>query len=189
MEEKFEPIMGLELIQQTIKEAKSRFEENGFVYILWGATIAICALGQFLLEQFNVPYAFMIWLLSLISAGITFIHFYRKEKKIARGKNVISRILSISGMIVGTNIFILGFGFWPYLGQAFTPVITIMLAFYAMIIGIALQFKMMFISAILINLIGFALFFVDIAYHPLGTAIAALCLLLIPGIVLNYRNS
>jgi len=36
----FTPEHSFELINQVINQAKNRFEENGFAFILWGALIA-----------------------------------------------------------------------------------------------------------------------------------------------------
>ena len=188
MEKPFDPIESLQIIQQTIDEAKMRFQENGVIYIFWGAVVAFCAIGQFILELYFVPYAFLIWLLTLLGSAFTFIYYYRKRKEAGRGRNIISTIVGTTGFIIGANIFILGFGFWPYLGIAFTPVVIIFLSLYGMIIGRALQFNPMFYMALVTNVLGFVLFFVDLQYHPLGTALTAICLLLVPGLILFNKH-
>ena len=38
----------LELITEVIAQARKKFEENGFIFMFWGALIAIAAIGQFL---------------------------------------------------------------------------------------------------------------------------------------------
>jgi len=42
----FTPEESLALIDAVIKEAKNRFEENGFAFILWGIVIALCCFAQ-----------------------------------------------------------------------------------------------------------------------------------------------
>jgi drug/metabolite transporter (DMT)-like permease len=189
MEEILNPQQSLEIIQRTIAEAKTRFQENGLLYIFWGALIAFCAIAQFVMESQHVPYAFAVWFLTILGFFITFIYFYRKNRNVRRGKNIISEILSSSGIIVGVNISLLGFCFWMFLGSSFIPIVVIFLSFYTMIIGKALQFRQMFISGLISNVLGFALFFVPLQYQPLGLAAVAIFLLLIPGILLNRMNA
>ena len=44
--QEFTPKESFELIDQVIKEAKNRFEENGFAFILWGSLVAVCCFAQ-----------------------------------------------------------------------------------------------------------------------------------------------
>ena len=188
MDQGLKPLESLEIIQKTIAEAKLRFQDNGHIYIFWGTLNAICATAQFVLEQQHVPYAFFIWLLTIPGSIYTSVYYARKGKRQRQGKNVISSILTVAGIIIGVNIFILGFGFWPFLGTAFVPVVVMFLSIYAMVVAKALQFQKMFIMALVTNILGFGLFFVDLAYQPLGLALASIFLLLIPGIILNRMN-
>ena len=187
MEKELNPTESLELIQQTIREAKGRFQENGHVYIFWGTLTLVCALSQFLLEELEIPYPFLVWLLT-IPGGIYTSRFYLRRKKGRKGKNVIASILMVTGFLFGANIFILGFAFWPYLGESYSPIVVVLLSLYAMVVARALQFEQMFYIGLATNLLGFCLFFVDLHYQSLGVGLAGICLLLIPGILLNQMN-
>lgn len=188
MDKELKPLESLELIQRTIAEAKMRFQENGFVYIFWGALNTVCATAQFIMEELHVAYPFLIWLLTIPGAIYTSVYYARKGKTEGRNGNVISKLLMASGIIFGANIFVLGFGFWPYLGKAFVPVVVILLSLYAMIVGRALQFKQMFYIAVVTNILGFLLFYVDLHFQTLGLGLASIFLLLIPGVILRNMH-
>ena len=42
--DKLSPEKSLELITQVITQARNKFEENGFIYMFWGALIAIASI-------------------------------------------------------------------------------------------------------------------------------------------------
>ena len=42
----FSPDESFEIIESVIKQAKTRFEENGFAFILWGIIVPICCFSQ-----------------------------------------------------------------------------------------------------------------------------------------------
>ncbi|GAB5550434.1 MAG: hypothetical protein Sapg2KO_00250 [Saprospiraceae bacterium] len=185
MEKELNPLESLEIIKRTIEEAKGRFQDNGWMYIFWGTIIVICATGQFILQSYYPMYAPLIWLLTIAGFIQNMVYFARKAKQGKRSKNVISTILKAIGFSVGINISILGFGFWPYYNVAFVPTVIIFLSLYTIIIGRAIEFKQMFNIGVLVNILSFGMFFVDLKYQPLGLAAAAILLLLIPGLLLN----
>ena len=51
--EKLTAEKSLELITEVITQARKKFEENGFIFMFWGALIAIAAIGQFLLLKYE----------------------------------------------------------------------------------------------------------------------------------------
>lgn len=185
MEKELNPLESLEIIKRTIEEAKGRFQENGWMYIFWGAIIAICAIGQFILQFYYPMYAPLIWLLTIFGFIQNMVYYARKSKAAQRKTNVISNILRAIGFGVGINISVLGFGFWTYYNLAFVPTVIILLSLYTIIIGRAIEFKQMFNIGVVVNILCFGLFFVDLQYQPLGLAAAAILLLLIPGLLLN----
>ena len=185
MDKEMNPLESLEIIKRTIEEAKGRFQENGWLYIFWGTIIAVCATGQFILQSINPMYAPLVWLLTIVGFFQNIFYFRKKGKQEKRRKNVISNILRAVGFSLGINISVLGFGFWTYYNVAFVPTVIILLSLYTIIIGRALEFKRMFNIGIIVNILCFGLFFVDLQYQPLGLAAAAILLLLIPGLLLN----
>ncbi|MDO7575882.1 MAG: hypothetical protein MUQ86_03205 [Flavobacteriaceae bacterium] len=80
----FSPDESFEIIESVIKQAKTRFEENGFAFILWGIIVPICWFSQAYLIAIGkgaiswYPYLIMP-LVSMIS-----IIYYVKKKTLSR---------------------------------------------------------------------------------------------------------
>ena len=50
----FTPEESFQLIDSVIQKAKSRFEENGIPFILWGVIIALCSYAQAYMISINM---------------------------------------------------------------------------------------------------------------------------------------
>jgi hypothetical protein len=62
-EEKFSPQESLQLIESMIDQAKSRFSENGHLYLLWG-WIVIASFPEYDYQILMVPIAMIIaWII------------------------------------------------------------------------------------------------------------------------------
>ena len=87
-EKEFTPEQQLKRIEEMVFEARLRFEENGFAFILWGITIALASFTQAYLihiEQYSVswyPY------LAMPLVGLfTYWYFAKKRSKTKKRKN------------------------------------------------------------------------------------------------------
>ncbi|MEL6811628.1 MAG: hypothetical protein AAFP76_09860, partial [Bacteroidota bacterium] len=86
---KFNAQESLELISQIIEEAKSRFEENGFIYLFWGVLIGVAAFSQYALIQ-NKMYLSSWYPYLLVPFGVLFsVFYYRRKKKNVQANNQI----------------------------------------------------------------------------------------------------
>ena len=192
MEEKnFTPEESLLLITKTIEETKQRFKENGHIIILWGALTFIVFLSQYVLVFLGLYKIFdIMWTCILFPLGgiYTFIYVRRKVKKNNMPKTVFARIIGTNGWVVGINLMILGFIFSNQLGKAIAPVFLILLAVFIIMTGVTIKFKPLTIGGILLNLIGFATFWVNSDYHGLSMMLGSMVGLIIPGILLNKAN-
>jgi hypothetical protein len=83
---------------------------------------------------------------------------------------------------------ILGFLFRNKLGEAGAPVFLILFALFFILTGISIKFKPIIIGGILLNLMGFAAFYINGQYHGLIMATGAVIAMIIPGILLNRAN-
>lgn len=189
---KFTPQESLELISQIIDEAKSRFEENGFIYVFWGILVGAIAFTQFILLQME-EYA-ISWLpYLLIPLGVLFsmIYYIRKKRKTNSGNNQISSIISKTWIYIGLNKMILGFLFAPVLAENLSPIILILLAIGILISAVALKSKSLLVSSIFINIAAIACFKVDWIYQPLVLGSVSLLAVTIPGLIMmnNYRKT
>lgn len=72
----------LEIIHQMINQAKNRFSENGFLYLLWGWLILICSVVHFILLHLNwFSHPEIIWASCWVAIIFQVIFINRKRKK------------------------------------------------------------------------------------------------------------
>jgi len=182
------PSESLALITNVILEAKTRFQNNGFLFIFLGLCSFISSLGQFILikegyYQINYyPYFIMP------IAGVVIFFYYKKKRQVEKSKNIISISLSVLGIIIGFNAMIAGFLFWNKFSLALIPFILILLSIWSILTGILIRNKILIVSGLLINIIAYSTFFINREYQPLVFSIISLIGLVFPGILLNYSR-
>lgn len=184
--EKLSPEKSLELITEVITQARKKLEENGFIFIFWGALAAIASIGQFVLlknEYYSINW--YPYLLMPLGALYSFYYFSRKDRKSRH--NQISRIVSYAWIFLSVNILALGFIFVPFLKAGLIPIILILLAIGTVISGVSVRSRLLLFSGILINLAAFAAFYLQPIYQPLLMGIVAIVAVLIPGIILMMQ--
>ncbi|MGD1008003.1 MAG: hypothetical protein ABR980_12325 [Ignavibacteriaceae bacterium] len=191
MDEKMTPEESLFLITKVIEETKQRFKENGHIIILWGTLTFIVFVSQYILVLLGLYKLFDIaWTCILFPLGgiYSFIYGWKKHKKNNLPKTIIGNIIETMGWVVGINLMILGFLFRNKLGEAGAPVFLILFALFFILTGISIKFKPIIIGGILLNLMGFAAFYINGQYHGLIMATGAVIAMIIPGILLNRAN-
>ena len=184
--EKLTAEKSLALITEVITQARKKFEENGFIFMFWGALAAIASIGQFVLLKYE--YYTVNWypyFLMPLGAIYSMYYFSRKEKQ--SKNNQISRIVSYAWIFLSINMLVLGFLFSRILVENLIPVILILLAAGTVISGASVRSRLLLVSGILINLSAFAGFYIPILYQPLLMGIVAIVAVFIPGIILMVQ--
>ncbi len=184
---KMSPQESIQLIGAVIEEAKTRFEENGFIYVFWGLFVAVIALTQFVL-LYNEFYAINWYPYLAIPFGLLFTFLYYRRKRQNRPANQISSILSKTWVVLALNKMLLGFFFAPLLGENLSPVILILLAIGILVSGIALKSNVLILSSVAINLAGIACFRVDWLYQPLVLSASSFFAVMLPGLYLFMKS-
>ena len=188
------PEESLLLISRTIEDTKKRFKERSFLFLFWGILIFFVSLSQFLLSKLELNRIVYIenwtihyWPVFLYPLGgiVTFMYVKRTYKKLPR--TIIGNISGTMGWFLGLNFMVLGFFYWNKLGGNLIPVFLILFAFWCLINGVIIRFQPLIIGGILLNLIGYAAFYIHLQYQPLMFTAGALVALIIPGYLLN-RN-
>lgn len=181
------PQESIQLIGQMIEEAKTRFSENGFIYIFWGLFVSLIALGQFLL-LYNEFYAINWYPYLAIPFGMVFTMLYYRKKAKKRTTNQISNLIGNIWIVLAVNKMILGFFFAPILGENLNPVILILLAIGILVSGLALKSNILIASSILINIAGIICFKVDWLYQPLVLSTSSFLAVMVPGVYLFVQS-
>jgi len=180
------PEKSLEIITQVINEARTKLEENGFIYVFWGVLTAIASISQFILlknEYYDINY-YPYFLMPL--GGIyTGYYFYRKGKT---KPNQIGKIVGVAWVTISLNIMILAFAFSYILQEHLTPIILILLGIGLFISGGAIKSRLIIVSGILINISGYICFNLKWINHSLLMCIVSVIAILIPGIILMIEH-
>ncbi len=179
------PEKSFELITQVINEARNKFEENGFIYMFWGALIAIASLSQFVLLK-NEYYSIHFYPYFLMPLGGIFTGYYFSKKK-KSNHNQISKMVSTVWIVLSINMMILGFVFATVLKESLIPVILILQGVGMVISGGAVKSKLLMYAGIAVNISGFVCFSLDWIYHPLLAGCVALFAIMVPGIILMVK--
>ncbi len=185
--ENLSPEKSFELITDVINQARSRFEENGFIYMFWGVLLTVTSLTQFALlksEHYDINwYPYFLMPLGAIYTS----YYYAKRKKKVR-QNQIGIILAYAWFTISLNLMILGFVFSPMLRENSMPVILIVMSLGILISGVAIKSKMLLFSGIFVNIAAFVCFEINWIYHPLILAIISVIAMFIPGLVLMKKH-
>lgn len=187
--DKLSPEESLELITQTIIQARNRFEENGFIYMFWGALIGITSISQFvLLKNDYIDINWYPYLLMPLGAIYSIIYYSKKERK--NKQNLINKIISVLWIVLSINMMVLGFSFADNLKENLIPIILILLSIGVIVSGVSIKSKLLLYSGIFISLSAFSGFYLEWIYQPLLMGISSIIAVLTPGAILmtKYRK-
>jgi hypothetical protein len=185
----FTPEQSLAVIQRMMDHARSRFEENGMQYLVWGGLNTFAGIGHYLLGQAGLYALIFIPYLVLVVVGMTYnIVSRRRGTKASPGNNPIGKLISSLWVVLVVNINVMGFFMFGALGSNLTPVIMLLLGIGVCISGLAVRSKMLMWAGILVNAIGMITFYVDLDYQPLMLSLAAFSAMVIPGAILYFRR-
>ena len=182
----FTPEESFQLIDSMIQKAKSRFEENGFAFILWGSVIALCSYTQAcmiatgMLKESWYPY--------LIIPMVSIFTFFYYAKKKHQTPNPLGKIYGRLWQSVGLNIMIVAFGFASYLQYNLVPVILLLLGLATLLSGSFIKSRILFISGLIVNVSAFISFVLPGEQQPILMGTVALLAFLIPGIILHLKS-
>lgn len=180
------PEKSFELITQIINEARTKFEENGFIYMFWGALIAIASLSQFMLLTYEY-YSINYYPYFLMPVGGIFTGYYFSKKK-KSSQNQISKIVTVVWVALSLNMMLLGFVFANVLRESLIPVILILQGVGMVISGGAVKSKLLMYAGIAVNLSGFVCFNLDWLYHSLLAGVVAIIAIFIPGLISMIKH-
>ena len=195
-EEKFFPEESLRLIEDMINTAKNRFSEDGQLYLVWGWTVFVCSLVQFVLIHFyQSPYHYMVWVLS-IGVWIYMFFYLRRKQKREKVRTYADTLLAYVWLTFVILIFFLAFLIGRVTGgEYFLHITPILLAVYGMPVflsGIILRFRPLVLGGIgCWVLCVVALFIPGFDYQFLMVPVCMLVAWIIPGYLLRskYRSA
>lgn len=186
--ENFSPKESLLLIDSMINKAKNRFTENGFLYLLWGWVVFICALFHFIaikLSLFKHPE----WVWTSTWAVVIFQVIYLvKAKKKVKVKTYSDGIIDAIWICFGICMFVLAiimgrFDLWIYMNS-------LVLLFYGIptfLSGFVMRFTPLKLGGVACWLLAITSTYVPPVYYLLFIASAVLLAWIIPGYMLRQK--
>lgn len=186
--ENFSPKDSLRLIDSMINQAKNRFSENGFLYLLWGWLILACSIGHFVLLKLNLfAHPEIIWASCWIAVIFQIVYLTRRGKR--------EKVKTYSEYIIG-YVWV-SFGICMFVVSVIVTkthtwhiINSLILLFYGtptFLSGIAMKFKPLIIGGIICWSLAIVSVFIMPIYVLLLLAVAVIAAWIIPGFLLRKR--
>ncbi len=186
--ENFSPKDSLLLINSMIGQAKNRFTENGFLYLLWGWAIFVCAIFHFTavkLSLFNKPE--LVWMITwgvVIFQIIYLARVKKKEKVKTYSDGIIDAIWICFGICMFVLVIVLGrFNLWVYINS----LALLLYGIPTFLSGFVMRFTPLKLGGICCWLLAIASTFTEPVYYLLMIALAVLIAWIIPGYLLRKK--
>lgn len=186
--ENFSPKDSLLLIDNMINQAKNRFSENGFLYLLWGWVILICAVGHFILIKLQLfKHPEMIWISTWLTIIYQVIYLVRKRKEeIVKtySEHIIGYVWMVFGISIGMISFILSkTDNWEVMNA-------LLLMLYGMptfLSGVIMRFTALKVGGIICWSLSIVAVLVAPVYVLLLLAVAVIAAWIVPGYLLRKK--
>jgi hypothetical protein len=193
----FSPQESLALIESMIQKAQNKFAENGFLYLLWGWTVFVCGILQFvLLHFFQYKHHDKIWMVTWLVIIYQVIYLKRKipERTV---KTYYDEVIGYVWISFVTAMFLIGYaitnsqGIFSQYYMLFTPCIIVLYGIPVFLSGILLRFKPLTIGGIGCWIISFvastSLAKIPYDYQLLFIPAAMLVAWIVPGYLMRKK--
>jgi hypothetical protein len=178
----------MQLITSMINKAKNRFNENGFLYLLWGWVVLGCCLAQFIIVQiFDSSQGYLVWILTWVVVIYQIIYLRRRKQKdfVQTYTGEITAYIWIAFVIaIAVSVFVC-IQFEQQ--QLINPVILVLYGIPVFLSGGLLKFSALIYGGIFCWLLAFISPFVNPNYQVLLIGAAITVAWIIPGYLLRYR--
>ena len=182
---------GFDLIQSMINKARNQFSENGHLYIIWGWTVVICSVSQFVLRYFfeyrNHWWVWMITWLVLIYQAIYISRNRKKAKVKTYTGDILGQVWLVFAILMVMISFIIGSTTQGQMGFIITPVILCLYGMPAYLSGKILQFRSLIVGAFCCWILALTALVVPSDFLMLMYTPAVIVAWLIPGYLLKGK--
>lgn len=177
----------LDLIASMIRTAQRRFYDDSPYYILWGCTVFLASIIQYLLILSSYTQNGIGWLILIPAALIVQFFIIKKQKRKEKTKTHIEKILISMWIAFGVTLFVvMTFSF--KLGSNTFPVILCLYALSTFVSGSAFKIKAFIWGSVACWILAIVSFFISVHLQLLLLAAGVLFAFIIPGIVLRANE-
>lgn len=186
--ENFSEQNSLQFIQSMINRAKNKFTENGTLYLLWGFTVLLCCLLQFVLSYFfKYAQSYIVWSLTWLAVIYQLIYLSRRKKNL-HVKTYTEEIMNFVWLTFIFSLFLIVFILWYYqLLYCINPLLLVLYGIPTFLSGIILKFRPLIVGGVCCWVFAVFSVFVDNAFHSVFIAAAVIIAWIIPGYMLRTR--
>lgn len=175
----------LSIIQSMVNKTQRQFSDDSFYYIMWGWLVLAASIIHFVLMQFNIVQAPMVWLLMPVGGIISMIYGAKQSKK-EKVKTYVNTYMSYLWIAMGiAMLVVLGMGF--RLEDKTYPILILIYGIGTFVSGGLLSFRPLIIGGIICFVLSVSSFFVVFQYQLLFIATAMLVSYIIPGHLLKAK--
>lgn len=190
-QEEFSPKESLALIHNMISQAKARFSENGHLYLLWGWTVLVCAIAQFvLLRIVKWEQHYMVWMATWLVLIYQFFYLHKREKKV-KVRGYADQVIGAVWITFVVLMFLFGFLFGFLLGKEYYQFISPgFLALYGMptvLSGVILQFRPLIVGGVCCWILSVCSTFIPYDFQLLLLAAAMIAAWIVPGYLMRIK--
>lgn len=184
----------LALIESMINKAKDRFNEDGFIYLLWGWVVLFCSVTQFVLVRLNYEKYYLVWFVTWL-AVLYQVFYLRKKRLRANVRTYTEEIVKWVWITFGIIMFLEGFLFGIIMGKDYYRLVNpCFLALYGMptfLSGIILRFKPLVWGGIGCWILSILATVIPTDFSILLVSVAMIIAWIVPGYLLRskYKKS
>jgi hypothetical protein len=176
------------LIDSMINQAKNRFSENGFLYLLWGWVILFSSIGHFFLIKLQVfKHPEMIWISTWLTVIYQVIYLVQKRKHETvktYSEHIIGYVWMVFGISMGIISFILSkTNNW----NVINPLLLMMYGMPTFLSGTIMRFTALKVGGIICWGLSVVAVMVAPVYVLLLLAVAVIVAWIIPGYLLRKK--
>jgi len=189
-ETSFSHAESLELIESMINKAKNRFNEDGFLYLLWGWVVLLCSVAEFILLRIQFQKHYLVWTLTW-AAVIYQIFFLRRKRRREKVRTYTDEIIKYVWITFIVMMFMAGVLIGAIQGVAYYRLIDpLFLVIYGMptfLSGVILRFRPLMRGGIGCWLLSILCTVIPVQYHLLLVSVAMIIAWIVPGYLLRLK--
>lgn len=171
-----------------INKARNRFSENGHLYLVWGWTVFVITLAQFVIIRYQLySRPQLLWMLTFVP-WLYMMVYLNRQKKAETVRTYTEEITSYVWLVFVVMMFLNGF-ILGKLGvmQLIMPLTLVLYGMPTAISGIVLRFRPLVLGGTACGLLAIGSLFVGYAQQHLLLAAAVLVAWIVPGYLLRQR--
>lgn len=180
----------LELIESMINRAKDRFNEDGFLYLLWGWVVLLCSVAEFILLQIHFKQHYLVWSLTW-AAAIFQLFFLRRKRQRQTVRTYTDDIVKYVWLTFIISMFLaavlIGFIQGKEYYKLVDPLFLVLYGMPTFLSGVILRFKPLMVGGIGCWVLSVLCTVIPVEFQLLLVSVAMVIAWIIPGYLLRMK--